>query len=70
MINLGYRYSPGQGCATLLMFEVDYPHSGSTWPDTRDLAVELLGNLPADVVHKIVRGNAINLFGLDLPEPP
>jgi len=52
------------------MFEVDYPYSGSTWPDTRDLAVELLGNLPADVVHKIVRGNAINLFGLDLPEPP
>lgn len=47
-------------------FEVDYPHSDSTWPETRTLAEELMADLPADTVHKIVRGNAIRMLGLDL----
>jgi len=46
-------------------FETDYPHTDSTWPHTRQVAEELMGDLPADVVHKIVRGNAIRM--LDLP---
>jgi predicted TIM-barrel fold metal-dependent hydrolase len=48
-----------------VMFEVDYPHSDSTWPDSRAVAADVLKGLPEDVVHKIVRGNAIRLFGLD-----
>ncbi len=52
-----------------VMFEVDYPHSDSTWPDSRAVAAETMAGLSPDVVHKLVRGNAIRVFGLDLPEP-
>jgi hypothetical protein len=47
------------------MFEVDYPHSDSTWPDSRAVAADVMAGLDPDVVHKLVRGNAIRLFGLD-----
>jgi predicted TIM-barrel fold metal-dependent hydrolase len=54
-----------------VMFEVDYPHSDSTWPDSRAVAADTMKGLPTDVVHKLVRGNAIRVFGLeDLPETP
>jgi predicted TIM-barrel fold metal-dependent hydrolase len=46
-------------------FETDYPHSDSTWPHSRETAHKLMGHLPLDVVHKLVRGNAIEM--LDLP---
>ena len=48
-----------------ICFETDYPHSDSTWPHSKDTAEKLMGNLPADVVRKLVRGNAIELFDLD-----
>ena len=47
-------------------FETDYPHTDSTWPNTLEVAQEMMGDLPADVVYKIVRGNAIRMLGLDL----
>ena len=54
-----------------VMFEVDYPHSDSTWPHTRDVAAETMHGLKPEIVHKLVRGNAIRVFGLDyLPEVP
>jgi predicted TIM-barrel fold metal-dependent hydrolase len=54
-----------------VMFEVDYPHSDSTWPDSRSVAAEIMAGLESDVVHKLVRGNAISLLSLDeLPEAP
>ena len=54
-----------------VMFEVDYPHSDSTWPDSRAVAEEIMVGLDPDVVYKLARGNAISLFGLhDLPESP
>jgi hypothetical protein len=54
-----------------VMFEVDYPHSDSTWPDSRAVAADTMKGLAPDVVHKLVRGNAIRVFGLDaLPESP
>jgi predicted TIM-barrel fold metal-dependent hydrolase len=46
-------------------YESDYPHSDSTWPDTRALAEEHMKELSADVIEKIVRGNAIRMLGLD-----
>jgi Amidohydrolase len=53
------------------MYEVDYPHSDSTWPDSRAVAAEIMAGLAPDVVHKLVRGNAIRVFGLDdLPDAP
>jgi predicted TIM-barrel fold metal-dependent hydrolase len=48
-----------------ITFETDYPHSDSTWPDTKKIALDMMGHLPDDVVYKIVRGNAIRMLGLD-----
>ena len=36
-----------------VMFEVDYPHSDSTWPDSRAVAAEIMAGLAPDVVHKL-----------------
>ncbi len=52
-----------------IMFETDYPHQDGTWPHSLQVAEKHFGHLPADVVHKIVRGNAIRWYDLDLPEP-
>jgi predicted TIM-barrel fold metal-dependent hydrolase len=49
----------------VITFECDYPHQDSTWPNTLAYAEKILGDLPEEEVVKIVRGNAIDLFGLD-----
>ena len=49
-----------------ITFETDYPHTDSTWPDTKEIASELLADLDDDAVRKIVRGNAIRMLHLDL----
>ena len=48
-----------------ITYESDYPHSDSTWPHTRQIAEEQMADLTDDERRKIVRGNAITLFGLD-----
>jgi predicted TIM-barrel fold metal-dependent hydrolase len=50
-------------------FETDYPHTDTTWPHTKEVALELMGHLPADVLYKLVRGNAIRMLSLDLDQP-
>jgi predicted TIM-barrel fold metal-dependent hydrolase len=47
-------------------FETDYPHADSTWPDTKALAEDMFRDLDAESTRKVVRGNAIELLGLDL----
>ena len=47
-------------------FETDYPHTDSTWPDTREIAGRMMAGLTPEVIEKVVRGNAIHLYGLDL----
>ncbi len=51
-----------------ICFETDYPHSDSTWPHSKETGMKLMGNLPEDVVRKLVRGNAIEM--LQLPFEP
>jgi predicted TIM-barrel fold metal-dependent hydrolase len=51
-----------------VMFETDYPHNDGTWPNSKRAAAEQFGHLDDVSVAKIARGNAIRLFGLDLPE--
>jgi predicted TIM-barrel fold metal-dependent hydrolase len=46
-------------------FETDYPHTDSTWPDTKQVATELMAGVPDDAVYKIMRGNAIRMLDLD-----
>ena len=48
-----------------IAFETDYPHQDRTWPNTHQVAKELFGQLDAETVHKIVRGNAIRLLELE-----
>ena len=48
-----------------ITYESDYPHSDSTWPRTRQIAEEQMASLTDAQRRKIVRGNAIKLFGLD-----
>ena len=45
-------------------YESDYPHSDSTWPNTREIAEEQMKHLDRRVVEKIVRGNAIKMLNL------
>jgi len=50
-------------------FETDYPHTDSTWPHTKQVAEDLMGHLPQDVVDKICRGNALRMLGLEEKTP-
>jgi predicted TIM-barrel fold metal-dependent hydrolase len=47
-------------------FETDYPHTDSTWPHTRKIFAEQMAPIgDAELVHKIARGNAIDMLRLD-----
>ena len=48
-----------------ITFETDYPHTDSTWPETRQVAEKLMEGVPDDVVYKLMRGNAIRMLQLD-----
>lgn len=47
-----------------ITFETDYPHSDSTWPETRTVVARLLDGLDEDAIYRILRRNAIELFQL------
>jgi predicted TIM-barrel fold metal-dependent hydrolase len=49
-----------------ITFETDYPHTDSTWPDTKEIAEGFMAGLPDEAVYKIMRGNAIRMLSLDL----
>jgi predicted TIM-barrel fold metal-dependent hydrolase len=51
--------------ADRVTYESDYPHSDSTWPNTRQIAEEQMKNLDREVIEMIVRGNAIRMLHLD-----
>ena len=46
-------------------YETDYPHSDSTWPHSLKVAEEQMAGLSDEVVHKVLRGNAIEMLSLD-----
>jgi predicted TIM-barrel fold metal-dependent hydrolase len=45
-----------------IMWECDYPHSDSRWPNARKLLTESLRDVPDDEAHRIVELNARELF--------
>lgn len=47
-----------------VMFETDYPHQDGTWPHSRRAAAQQFGHLDDKTIHRLARGNAIDLFGL------
>jgi predicted TIM-barrel fold metal-dependent hydrolase len=47
-------------------YESDYPHSDSTWPNTRAIAEEQTKGLDDETIRMIMRDNAIRMLPLDL----
>ncbi|MWA07002.1 amidohydrolase family protein [Actinomadura sp. LD22] len=45
-----------------MLWECDYPHNDSNWPDARKLAAEEFANVPDEDVKKICETNARELF--------
>ena len=46
------------------MWSNDYPHFNMTFPYSRENVLHHIGDLPKDVQTKLIRGNAIRLYGL------
>jgi predicted TIM-barrel fold metal-dependent hydrolase len=47
-----------------LMWSNDYPHPNMTFPHSRENVVHHIGKLPKDLQNKLIRDNAIRLYGL------
>jgi predicted TIM-barrel fold metal-dependent hydrolase len=48
-----------------IMWECDYPHSDSTWPNAPEMAMKYLDGLPDDEINKITHLNAMAKFQYD-----
>jgi predicted TIM-barrel fold metal-dependent hydrolase len=48
-----------------IMWASDYPHSETTWPNSKSLTDEWFGTYPEDHKDKILWKNAAALYGLD-----
>jgi predicted TIM-barrel fold metal-dependent hydrolase len=47
-----------------ITFESDYPHMDSTWPHTKEYAAKALAGYTDHEIRRVLRDNAIELFGL------
>src|SRR5947208_16806155 len=45
-------------------FEVDYPHTDTSWPNTRPFIEHFRQYLTDEQLYKVLRGNAIRMLGL------
>jgi predicted TIM-barrel fold metal-dependent hydrolase len=48
-----------------IMWEMDYPHSDSTWPHAPELLWKSLAGVPEDEIHKITHLNAMRAYSFD-----
>ncbi len=48
-----------------ICFETDYPHTDSTWPNSKQYAEKMLADFDDEVAYKVLRGNAIKMLELD-----
>lgn len=49
-----------------VMFEVDFPHTDSSWPSSRDVASEMTAALSDEVAAKVVAETARKLFRIEV----
>jgi predicted TIM-barrel fold metal-dependent hydrolase len=49
------------------MWASDFPHTDSTFPESRAWIEKNFAGVPDDVRRRIVRDNAVELYGMDLP---
>jgi predicted TIM-barrel fold metal-dependent hydrolase len=50
-----------------IMWSSDYPHTVSTWPHSEEVVKRDFQGVPESEKWQMVRGNAIQLYTLDLP---
>jgi hypothetical protein len=52
---------------TQIMFETDYPHGDSTWPNSRAVLEKIVtaAGLDEHETYDLARGNAIRCYGLE-----
>ena len=49
-----------------ICFETDYPHTDTTWPNSKEYCEKMLAGVETDEQkYKILRGNAIRMLELD-----
>ncbi len=53
--------------STRVCFEVDYPHTDSSWPDSQDMLRRQMADLTPDTVEGIAWRNASELFRHPVP---
>ena len=49
-----------------VMWGSDYPHSESTFPQSRKILAEILAGVPAEEQAKIAGGNTARVYGFDI----
>jgi predicted TIM-barrel fold metal-dependent hydrolase len=53
-----------------VMIETDYPHTDSSWPHSREIAMERLKDRSAEERYQILQGNARRVFNFTPADPP
>jgi len=48
-----------------ICFETDYPHTDTTWPNSKEYCEKMLAGFDEEVAYKVLRGNAIKMLELD-----
>ena len=48
-----------------ICFETDYPHTDTTWPNSKEYVEKMLADFDDDIAYKVLRGNAIRMLELD-----
>lgn len=48
-----------------VMWESDYPHTDTTWPNSKAVIKEHFGHLSPDVKHDVLAGNAVRVYQLE-----
>jgi predicted TIM-barrel fold metal-dependent hydrolase len=62
MVGVDARHQIGVG---QLVFETDYPHQDSTWPNTMDVVAKIAARVTPAELEMLVRTNAIEMLSLD-----
>ena len=61
---VGVRNRHAVGIDTIT-WECDYPHSDTTWPDSRTHIENQMGSLSEQDRYQVLAGNAVRLYGLE-----
>ena len=48
-----------------ICFETDYPHTDTTWPNSKEYVEKMVADFDDEVAYKVLRGNAIRMLELD-----